>query len=179
MSDRWTVRGIDASIIAMLRDVSEVSGVTFGELLSAAVTLWYRQLPEVGDDADEDNRDETAAAFTLAEAYTIRVAEAHIGLFCGRIIGEYLEKLVDLQHPKDRAIKLIAYIMGAFEQVTVTTKFAPHAPSDPDDEVFILCAIDGNADYLVSEDKSLLDLTPHYQKPVIGHSEQLAAIFGS
>jgi len=109
----------------------------------------------------------------------IRVAEAHKGLYCGKIIGEYLEKLIDLMHPHERALKLIIYLMGAFEQVAITTKAAPHQPTDPDDEIFLLCAIDGNADYLVSEDGALLALKPHYSKPVIGCCSDVAATLGA
>jgi predicted nucleic acid-binding protein len=109
----------------------------------------------------------------------IRVAESHTGLYSGKIVGEYLEKLVDLGHPRERALKMMTYLMGAFSQVTISTKSAPVPPSDPDDEVFLLCAIDGNADYLVSEDKALTDLKTSYPKPVIGKSEELAVIFGA
>ena len=42
----------------------------------------------------------------------------------------------------------------------------PVPPSDPDDEVFLICAIDGHADYLVSEDRDLLSLKDSYQRPV-------------
>jgi predicted nucleic acid-binding protein len=97
----------------------------------------------------------------------IKVAEAHTGLYCGKIVGEYLEKLVDLKHPRDRSLKLITYLMGAFEQIVIATKSAPHPPSDPDDEVFLLCAMDGNADFLVSEDCGLLALKALYSKPQI------------
>jgi predicted nucleic acid-binding protein len=69
--------------------------------------------------------------------------------------------------------------MGAFSRVTIKTKSAPVAPSDPDDEVFILCAIDGDADYLVSEDHSLTNLRSSYAKPVIGKSEELAGTLGA
>lgn len=103
----------------------------------------------------------------------IRVAEAHTGLYSGKMVGEYLEKLVDLGHPHERALRLMTYIMGAFSRVTITTKFAPVRPSDPDDEVFLLCAIDGDADYLVSEDRALTNLKDRYIKPVIGKSEDL------
>src|ERR1700693_674147 len=95
-----------------------------------------------------------------------RVAESHTGLYSGKVVGEYLEKLVDLGHPRQRTLKLMTYLMGAFSQVTITTKFAPVPPSDPDDEVFLLCAIDGNADYLVSEDHALTNLKSRYAKPV-------------
>lgn len=109
----------------------------------------------------------------------IRVAQAHIGLYCGKIVGEYLEKLVDIGHPRERTVKLITYLMGAFIPVTITTASAPVRPSDPDDEIFLLCAIDGNADYLVSEDHALTNLKDSYDKPVIGKSEELAQQLGA
>jgi predicted nucleic acid-binding protein len=86
---------------------------------------------------------------------------------------------VDLGHPHERALKLMTYIIGAFSQVTITTACAPVQPSDPDDEVFLLCAIDGDADYLVSDDSHLTDLKTSYAKPVIGESEELAGPLGA
>jgi predicted nucleic acid-binding protein len=109
----------------------------------------------------------------------IRVAESHTGLFSGKIVGEYLEKLVDLGHPKERAVKMIAYIMGAFSRVTIVSQAAPVPPADPDDEIILLCAIDGKADYLVSEDRHLTDIKGSYVKPVIGRSDELAATLGA
>lgn len=109
----------------------------------------------------------------------IRVAQSHTGLYSGKIVGEYLEKLVDLGHPKERALKMITYLMGAFSQVTIVSTSAPVPPADPDDEVVLLCAIDGNADYLVSEDKHLTDISGSYTKPVIGRSDELAGALGA
>jgi predicted nucleic acid-binding protein len=109
----------------------------------------------------------------------IRVAESHTGLYCGKIVGEYLEKLVDLGHPQERALKMITYLIGAFSLVTIVSKSAPFPPADPDDEVFLLCAIDGNADYLVSQDKHLTDLKGRYTKPVVGRSGELAGALGA
>jgi len=115
----------------------------------------------------------------LCRRVLIRVAKSHTGLYSGKVVGEYLEKLVDLGHPRDRSLKLMTYIMGAFSQVTITTKCAPVPPTDPDDEVFLLCAIDGNADYLVSEDHALANLKSSYIKPVIGRSKELAGPLGA
>lgn len=115
----------------------------------------------------------------VARRILIRVAESHQGLYCGKVVGEYLEKLVDLGHPYARTVKMIAYIMGAFSKVTVTTNSAPVQPSDPDDEVFLLCAIDGNADFLVSEDHSLTNIRASYTKPVIGRCNDLSATLGA
>lgn len=107
----------------------------------------------------------------------ISVAEKHTGLYCGKIIGEYLEKLVDRNHPSDRAMKLIAYLMGAFERVQISTQSVSHPPVDADDTIFIICALDGAADYLVSDDTDLLDVKAHYPKPRIGKSSELVGLF--
>lgn len=109
----------------------------------------------------------------------IRVAELHTGLYSGKVVGEYLEKLVDQAHSRERALKLITYIMGAFSRVKITTKAAPVRPYDPDDESFLLCAIDGDADYLVSDDFDLTNLKSSYAKPVIGKSKELASALGA
>ena len=109
----------------------------------------------------------------LSRRILVKVAEAHTGLYCGKIIGEYLEKLVDLGHPKERTLKMITYIMGAFNHVEISSKAAPVPPTDPDDEIFLLCAIDGEADYLVSEDRALTDLRLRYTKPIIGKCADL------
>ncbi|MGO9411898.1 MAG: putative toxin-antitoxin system toxin component, PIN family [Spirochaetia bacterium] len=109
----------------------------------------------------------------------LRVAEAHTGLYCSKVIGEYIEKLLDNNHPPARALKLITYIIGAFSSVTITTQAAPYPPSDPDDEIFILCALDGKADYLVSEDHSLVNLKSSYPIPIIGRNAELAEVLGA
>ena len=69
--------------------------------------------------------------------------------------------------------------MGAFSRVTITSTSAPVPPSDPDDEVFLLCAIDGDADYLISEDKHLIEIKDSYTRPVIGRSDELAGALGA
>lgn len=115
----------------------------------------------------------------LSRRILIQVAEVHTGLYCGQIIGEYLEKLVDLGHPKERALKMITYIMGAFSQVEILSRAAPVPPTDPDDEIFLLCAIDGEADYLVSEDRALTDLRLRYTRPIIGRCGDLVMTLGA
>ncbi|HXI72384.1 MAG TPA: PIN domain-containing protein [Verrucomicrobiae bacterium] len=112
----------------------------------------------------------------LCQKILIQVAASHTGLYSGKIIGEYLEKLVDLNHPSDRAQRLITYLMGAFSRVQIVTANAPVIPSDPDDEIFILCALDGNADYIVADDKHLLNVKSSYTRPVIGKSIELEPI---
>ncbi len=98
-------------------------------------------------------------------------ATAHTGLYCDAIIEEYLGKLLQRGHPPDRARRLVAYIRGAFECVQLVSAQAPVRPRDPDDEVFLLCAVDGDADYLVSEDRDLVELADHYASPVIARCD--------
>ena len=78
------------------------------------------------------------------------------------------EKLVDLNHPQDRIVKFMAYLMGALAMVSIVSKEAPVRPVDPDDEIFLLCAIDAQADYLVTDDTDLLILRSSYSALVIG-----------
>lgn len=106
----------------------------------------------------------------------IQVAESHIGLYSDKIVAEYLEKLVAKGHPKELTLKMMIYIMGAFLEVSISTTNSPVPPSDPDDEKFLLCAIDGSADYLVTEDRHLTDIKASYTRPVIGKSIDLETI---
>lgn len=115
----------------------------------------------------------------ISRRILICVACTHTGLYSGKIIGEYLEKLIDKGHHLERAEKLVTLIMGAFSTVKISTKTAPTRPRDLDDEVFLLCAIDGNADYLVSDDGDLLVLATDYAKPVIGTGPDLAKVLGA
>ncbi len=109
---------------------------------------------------------------TTEHARLVReVAYNHIGLYSSAIAGEYLEKLIDRKHPKKRVIEFIGCIMEIFELVLVTSKSCPHIPSDPDDVKFVLCAIDGKANFLVTDDKHLLRLKEHYEAPRIGRRE--------
>ena len=108
----------------------------------------------------------------------IAVAESHTGLYCGKIMGEYIEKLLDRKHPQARVQKMMTYLMGAFSQVHVTTPNAPHPPTDLDDEIFLICALDGTADYLVSDDGDLLALKARYSDFVIADSKEVGAALG-
>lgn len=95
------------------------------------------------------------------------VATENKGLYTGKIMGEYLEKLLDYGHPPERVMKLIALLTGAFEMVSIESTTCNPGPKDKDDEVFLLCALDGQADMLVSDDSDLLDLKGHYSVPAI------------
>lgn len=92
-----------------------------------------------------------------------RVALQHDGLYCQEIIDEYAELLARRNHPPERAARYLAFIMELFTSVPVTSTTCHTVPPDPDDLVFILCALDGNADWIVSDDGHLLQVRPAYQ----------------
>ena len=106
--------------------------------------------------------DDPAANWNNHRRLLAHVVTKHVGLYCSAMLGEYVEKLLTRGHPHERVDRLATLIEGAFEEVALTTPAAPFPPTDPDDEVFVLCALDGNAGYLVSEDRALLDLDDHY-----------------
>ena len=61
--------------------------------------------------------------------------------------------------------------------VPITTVQPPVPSRDPDDDMFLLCALDGDADYLVSEDDDLLSLKNHYARPsIVSCAGALAAL---
>lgn len=117
------------------------------------------------------------ANWNLHRRMLVHVAAKHVGLYCPEIIDEYIEKLTIKGHPPDRIKRLLAMLDGAFEEVELTTTVPPVVPTDPDDAVFILCCLDGKADYLVSEDRALLALNRSYAF-TIGSCAQLMAELG-
>ncbi len=75
------------------------------------------------------------------------------------ILGEISEVL---QRPKfemtrDDVIRIVSALIEIVENVHVTSNLKV-ASSDPDDDMLINTAHDGNADYIVSGDHDLLDL---------------------
>ena len=107
------------------------------------------------------------APVTLAQRLVSHVAENHTGLICGEIAGEYVAKLIDFGHPTGRVTEFFGWLMGAFERVPIVSRACNPQPTDPDDTIFLLCAIDGQAQLLVTEDGHLLALAAAYNPPQI------------
>lgn len=91
------------------------------------------------------------------------VANRHRGLYCDAILAEYVELMQRKNHPAERIARYVAYIMALFTPVTITSTTCHTPPADQDDLAFILCALDGDADLLVSDDGHLLELRTAYQ----------------
>jgi len=112
--------------------------------------------------------DEQRRPATLLQRIVYAVANANIGLYCQEILEEYVELLVRQKHPPERIALYTAFIMELFTRVSVTSTTCHTTPSDPDDLVFLLCALDGDADMVVSDDKHLLAVRGSYEpRPAI------------
>lgn len=53
MENRWTIRGVDADAVELVRLVRQTCGLTTGELVSDAIRIWFSGLPELDDQEDE------------------------------------------------------------------------------------------------------------------------------
>jgi putative PIN family toxin of toxin-antitoxin system len=115
---------------------------------------------------------------TPVQRFLFHLIKHHVCLYSSSIVAEYLEKLIDRKHPQERVIQFIGCVLNIFELVIISTNACPVKPSDPDDEKFILCALDGQAHFLVTDDHHLLTLKPSYNPPVIGKREELEHHFG-
>lgn len=87
-----------------------------------------------------------------------KVLKEHIGIYSPLTMAEYIQKLNDRNHPQQRIREVVGLLMGAFEYVNVSSLACNPSPIDPDDVPFMLCAFDGNADILISEDNHFLEL---------------------
>jgi len=99
---------------------------------------------------------------SLIQRLVFAVASSHVGLYCQEILDEYVELMVRRKHPQDRIALFVSFIHELFTCVAVVSVTCHTLPTDADDEIFILCALDGSADILVSDDKHLLRIREAY-----------------
>ena len=72
--------------------------------------------------------------------------------------------------------QLAAYALNMAVAVEITRVWPPIVAADPDDDLFVLCAAAGGADYLVTADRHLLALGDYQGIPIVGISEFLQRI---
>ena len=107
------------------------------------------------------------------------VLSKHTALYSSAIAGEYFEILIRRKHPKERIKEYVGCFLETFELVEVHSKKCSPIPSDPDDVKFILCALDGKANYLVTDDKALLKVKEGYRQLAIVRREEVEQYFQS
>lgn len=83
-------------------------------------------------------------------------------LYSADILAEYVEKLLEHDVPELEIEELIRRFARHGESVPIVFFHFRHYPVDPDDVMFLLCALNGSATHLVSYDDHLLSLHPFY-----------------
>jgi len=91
-----------------------------------------------------------------------------VSLYSEDIILEYVA-LLRRKNISDRVIqKFLKSLIELSESVFIQNFHVPWYPADPDDVCFLLCAVNGQATHLVSNDKHLLDLDGKYDFSICG-----------
>lgn len=79
-------------------------------------------------------------------------------LFSDDVLIEYIEKLADKGMNDDDIVEFTNTVLNMGEYVEIGFFHLQYYPTDQDDIAFVLCAENGNADFLVSYDNHLLRL---------------------
>jgi predicted nucleic acid-binding protein len=80
------------------------------------------------------------------------------------IIAEYAEKLAAMGQSPEKSAEFLSRVFVLSEAIEIGFFHLRHYPADPDDVIFLLCAINGGATHLVSYDPHLLDLRVFYDE---------------
>lgn len=88
------------------------------------------------------------------------------------IINEYLEVLQYEEIQEKIAAKKLTLLEAAEKVIKEATLVTPTVrfnaiPNDPDDNLVLECAVEGDVDYIISQDTHLLTLTSFYNIPII------------
>lgn len=83
-------------------------------------------------------------------------------LFTDDLLEEYAEKLTEHGIADQTMQKLLGRLILAGVQVRIEFFHLRHYPVDPDDTVFLLTALNGNASHLVTYDSDLEDVAVFY-----------------
>ena len=73
--------------------------------------------------------------------------------------------------------QLIAYVVDLVSVFEVPEESSPLVIADPDDDVFLRCAVVAEADYVISGDHHLLDIGTHAHMPILTVRDFLAQEF--
>ena len=80
-------------------------------------------------------------------------------LYSDDTLSEYILKLKELGISDDRIQTLLELVLMLGVYVPIQTYHLAIYPPDEKDICFLLCAVNGNADYLISYDRDFLDIT--------------------
>lgn len=95
-------------------------------------------------------------------------------LFTQDTLLEYTKKLREKGLPEKRTRVFLRALLALGVEVYVEYYHLPTYPVDADDIAFLLCADNGQATHLVTYDRHLLDVDPHYSFRICMTSHFLA-----
>ena len=97
-------------------------------------------------------------------------------LYSDDTLHEYVEKLTELAIAEQTIKKLVQAIMALGREVPIIYFHLRHYPEDPDDIAFLLCAVNGDATHIVTQDQHLLRLNHLYQFTICRTTDFLRAL---
>lgn len=97
-------------------------------------------------------------------------------LFSEDTLFEYVEKLSELGIAEQTIKRLVRAIMALGIEVPIVYFHLRHYPVDPDDIAFVLCAVNGDATHIVSQDQHLLRLNHVYPFTICKPSDFLGEV---
>jgi putative PIN family toxin of toxin-antitoxin system len=111
------------------------------------------------------------------------VERARIGevqaVTCPELMEELAEKLeMKLGFSPEQSVETLADYLGFIRMVNIP-KLLQAVPRDPDDNMVLECAIEGNAQYIVTGDKDLLVLKAFRDIQIVHASEFLRVLSSS
>jgi putative PIN family toxin of toxin-antitoxin system len=89
------------------------------------------------------------------------------------IVEEYLEVLARFGNIKEEAEELFALLTARGRTLFVHPAAVRVVEEDPDDDIFLACALAADAEAIVSGDRHLLDLGEFQGIPILGPAEFL------
>jgi putative PIN family toxin of toxin-antitoxin system len=107
------------------------------------------------------------ALLRLAEQRVIQVCIAYPMLLELEEVLSYARFAPRLAVLQQTPAQLTGFALGLSVAVNVTRSWPPIVASDPDDDLFLLCAVAGQAEYVITADRHLLALGSYLGIPII------------
>jgi uncharacterized protein len=95
---------------------------------------------------------------------------------CQEILDEFAEKLLLKFKFSEEMTKAAVEEVRGFSRVVEISATLKAVPADPDDDMVVECAVNGNATHIVTGDKHLLTLTAYRNIKIVKATEFIALL---
>jgi len=112
----------------------------------------------------------------LAEKGDVKLCAAYSMLLELEEVLAYDRLQSRLQMLQQTPSQLVAYALNLSTVYDIYWAGPPIVEADPDDDIFVLCAVEAGAEYLVTGDKHLLDLGSYQSVKIVTVTEFLDQI---